>query len=261
MNTVRTRWRPHNHFEADLSRVRHPDVLTRSDGALDIGVWLPFNLTYVHLINGIALARTTGSIGIETAERIRSEAEKLFAARGFAAVSMREIAGAVGVQAAALYNHFSNKQALLEDLLVSHMECLIAAWKAESDAQDSAGEALERFARFHIRYHIDRSDAVFISYMELRNLEPENFRRVENLRKTYEAFVVDILEGGQASGEFDLADTRITAMAIIAMLTGVNTWYRSRGRLSLAEIEGIYTKMVLRSAGAQLKEASCLAAE
>ena len=261
MSMVRTRWRQRDRCLADLCGIRHTDVLSRNDGALDFCGWLAFNLTYVHLINEVALARTTGSIGVETADRIRSEAEKLFAARGFAAVSMREIAGAVGVQAAALYNHFSNKQALLEDLLVSHMESLIAAWKAEADAQDTAGEALERFARFHIRYHIDRSDAVFISYMELRNLEPENFRRVESLRKTYEAFVVDILEDGHASGEFDLTDTRITAMAIIAMLTGVNTWYRSRGRLSLSEIEDIYTKMVLRSAGAQQKEASCLAAE
>lgn len=207
------------------------------------------------------MARTTGSIGIETAERIRSAAEQLFAARGFAAVSMREIASAVGVQAAALYNHFSNKQALLKDLLISHMEGLIAAWKEEAQPQETASEALERFARFHIRYHIDRSDAVFISYMELRNLEPENFERVEDLRKTYEGFVVGVLEDGRESGEFDLIDTRITAMAIIAMLTGVNTWYRSRGRLSLSEIEGIYTKMVLRSAGARQREASCLAAE
>lgn len=207
------------------------------------------------------MARTTGSIGTETAERIRVAAEQLFAARGFAAVSMREIAGAVGVQAAALYNHFSNKQALLESLLVSHMESLIDAWESEYCPEDGARKALEQFARFHIRYHVDRSDAVFISYMELRNLEPANFRRVERLRKTYEGFVVGILEKGQASGEFDLVDTRISAMAVIAMLTGVNTWYRSRGRLSLSEIEEIYTKMVLRSAGARPEEASCLAAE
>jgi len=222
---------------------------------------VPFNLTYVHLINEAILARTSGSIGTQTAERIRVAAEQLFAARGFAAVSMREIAGAVGVQAAALYNHFSNKQALLESLLVSHMECLIDAWEQEACAEEGACKALERFARFHIRYHVDRSDAVFISYMELRNLEPGNFRRIEGLRKTYEGFVVGILEEGRTSGEFDLIDTRISAMAIIAMLTGVNTWYRSRGRLSLTEIEKIYTKMVLRSAGARPEEAPCLAAE
>ena len=33
-------------------------------------------------------------------------------------------------------------------------------------------DPLERFVRFHIRYHLKRADEVFISYMELRNLEP-----------------------------------------------------------------------------------------
>ncbi len=207
------------------------------------------------------MARITGSVGSQTAQRIRKCAEELFAAHGYAAVSMRQIAGGVGVQAAALYNHFPNKQALLEDLMVSHMQSLIAAWQAEAEGSGDAVAGLERFARFHIHYHAGRSDAVFISYMELRNLDPDSFRRVEKLRKTYEGFVTAILEQGRSSSEFDVADTRIAAMAIIAMLTGVNTWYRQRGRLSLSEIEGIYTNMVLRSVGAQLKEQTCLAAE
>jgi AcrR family transcriptional regulator len=85
--------------------------------------------TNVHLIHsGDRLARTAGSVGVETAQRVREAALKLFAARGFAAVSMREIAGEVGVQAAALYNHFPNKQALLADLMRAHMEDLLAAW-------------------------------------------------------------------------------------------------------------------------------------
>ncbi len=36
-------------------------------------------------------------------------------------------------------------------------------------------------------------------------------------------------------------------MAILAMLTGVNTWYRSGGRLSREKIEDIYEEMVLKS--------------
>jgi AcrR family transcriptional regulator len=125
------------------------------------------------------LARTAGSVGVETAQRVREAALKLFAARGFAAVSMREIAGEVGVQAAALYNHFPNKQALLADLMRAHMEELLAAWDANNAHPRCTEAALERFARFHIRFHAGRSDAVFISYMELRSLEPDNFRQVE----------------------------------------------------------------------------------
>jgi hypothetical protein len=40
--------------------------------------------------------------------------------------------------------------------------------------------------RFHIRYHLERADEVFIAYMELRNLEPENFAEVEAERRRYE---------------------------------------------------------------------------
>lgn len=207
------------------------------------------------------MARTSGSVGAETADRVRDAALKLFAAKGFAAVSMREIAGALGLQAAALYNHFPNKQALLADLMLTHMDGLLAAWGREAAIGDSPRQALERFCRFHIRYHAGRPDAVFISYMELRSLEPENFTRVERLRQTYEGIVRSILDKGTASGDFELADTRITAMAIIAMLTGVSTWYRQKGRLNLTQIEDIYTDMVLRVAGAGTEEDLCSAAE
>ena len=207
------------------------------------------------------MARIAGSIGTETAERVREHALKLFAAKSYAAVSMREIAAAVGVQAAALYNHFPNKQALLADLMLSHMDGLLAAWDAEVAVGETPDKALERLQRFHIRYHAGRSDAVFISYMELRSLEPENFGKVEKLRQTYEAIVRLILDDGVKAGVFRVADTRVCAMAIIAMLAGVNIWYRQKGRLNLSQIEGIYTDMVLRVAGAGLKEDLCSAAE
>ena len=207
------------------------------------------------------MARTSGSVGAETADRVREAALRLFAAKGYAAVSMREIAGALGLQAAALYNHFPNKQALLADLMLTHMDGLLAAWGSEAESGDRPRQALERFCRFHIRYHAVRPDAVFISYMELRSLEPENFSKVERLRQTYEGIVRSILDQGAQAGVFRVEDTRICAMAIIAMLTGVSTWYRQKGRLNLTQIADIYTDMVLRVAGAGTKEDLCSAAE
>ena len=56
--------------------------------------------------------------GLQTASTIRKEAERLFAARGYAAVSMRDIAEAVGIRVGGLYNHFATKQDILRDLLV-----------------------------------------------------------------------------------------------------------------------------------------------
>jgi len=52
-----------------------------------------------------------------TATRILDAAEALFAERGFAGVSVREIAGRVGLNQASIYNHFPSKQALYEAVL------------------------------------------------------------------------------------------------------------------------------------------------
>lgn len=197
------------------------------------------------------MARIAGSSGAETAARLREAALSLFARSGYAAVSMRAIAAEIGLQAGALYNHFETKQELLAALMREHLEALIAAWEAESPAGDPAA-ALRRFVRFHIRYHLKRPDAVFISYMELRNLEPENFAAIERLRRRYEESLRAILEEGRRAGAFRIEDAPIATMAIIAMLNGLTTWYRSGGRLALGEIEDIYIGMVARSVG--LKE-------
>jgi len=200
------------------------------------------------------MARTTGSNGEETAKRIDEVALKLFAQKGYAAVSMREIAREVGVQAGALYNYSPNKQDLLARLMIEHMQDLLAAWANEHPAELSPLAALKAFVLFHIRYHVQRPDQVFISYMELRNLEPENFGKVEELRRKYEAALKDILKRGHDEGQFELADVHVTAMAILAQLTGVTTWYRAKGRLSQQKIEEIYTQLVCQSVGARSSE-------
>ena len=200
------------------------------------------------------MARTTGSNGEETARRIDDVALKLFAQKGYAAVSMREIAREVGVQAGALYNYSPNKQDLLARLLIEHMEALLAAWTGEETDKLSAVDALKAFVLFHIRYHVERPDQVFISYMELRNLEADNFSRVEKLRQQYERTLKAILQRGQDDGSFNIADVHVAAMAILAQLTGVTTWYRAKGRLSQTKIEEIYTQLVCQSVGAQLSE-------
>lgn len=162
---------------------------------------------------------------------------------------MRKIAAEVGVQAGALYNYIPDKQTLLFEIMQAHMEELLTA-RAELDAPADPVQALEQFTRFHIRFHSNRPDEVFIAYMELRNLTPENFAAIEAMRRAYEDQLTEILVAGVSAGHFRLAEPRVTTMALIAMLTGVNTWFREEGRLSLDEVEGIYLDMVRRTVAA-----------
>ncbi len=195
------------------------------------------------------MARKTGSHSDITGPRVRDAAISLIAEKGFAAVSMRQIAAAVDMQAGALYNYTADKQSLLFDLMRTHMEELLEA-RAEAAVTGDALTRLEAFTRFHIRFHLPRSREVFLSYMELRNLTPENFAGIERLRKVYEDDLEAILIDGQRAGVFKIADTKIATLALIAMLTGISNWYRPDGRLSIDRIEEIYWALVQNAVGA-----------
>ena len=194
------------------------------------------------------MARTAGSHSDITGPRIDAAALKLIAQHGFAAVSMRQIAAEVGVHAGALYNYISDKQSLLSRLMTRHMEDLLSV--ADTLPEADPMTQLEAFVRFHIEQNRERSDAVFIAYMELRNLTPENFAQVEELRRAYEERLETILRAGQVGGTFDIADIPVTRRAIIAMLNGVNTWFRASGPLSLEEVQNLHWDLVRKAVGA-----------
>ena len=194
------------------------------------------------------MARTQGSRAEITGPLIREAALRLFARHGYAAVSMRQIAREVGVQAGALYAYTPDKQALLYDLMQVHMARLLESWRDDPDAP--ALVRLERFVRFHIADSLDHSDAVFLSYMELRNLTEENYKQISMMRRQYERGLELILRDGQASGAMQVEDSRLSAMALIGMLTAVTNWYRAGGRLDRERIGDVYWGLAKGAVGA-----------
>ena len=52
-----------------------------------------------------------------TKKKIYDASLKLFAQKGYKATSVREIAKAVGIQQSAIYNHFKNKEAILDEII------------------------------------------------------------------------------------------------------------------------------------------------
>jgi AcrR family transcriptional regulator len=202
------------------------------------------------------MARRVGSDGARTEAAIRGAALRLIARYGYEAMSMRRLAEEIGLGAAALYRYFPNKQAMLYSLLQTHMEELLTAWEqARLPYTASAPARLEAFTRFHIRYHLPRAEGVFLSYMELRSLSPDNFDAIGAMRRRYEHDLVQILADGAAAGTLRMDDPRVTARAIIALLTGITTWYRDSGPLDAAGIEQIYWNIVARMTGTEMTEA------
>lgn len=192
------------------------------------------------------MARTKGSDSKLTELRIRKVALNLFSQYGYAAVSMRRIASKLDLQVGTLYLYTPNKQALLFDLLKTHMDSVLKNWGLEN-VEIEPDKRLKAFTKFHIRFHIGRIEHVNISYNELKNLTGENFDHVNSLRSEYEKSLEEILTFGRDQGYFDIQDVKLTALAIIAMLNGVLKWYRTDGRLNLDDVEEIYSEMAYKS--------------
>lgn len=201
------------------------------------------------------MARTAGSDGGRTEAAIRAAALSLIARRGYEAVSMRELAAEVGVQAAALYRYFPAKEDLLYTLLSDHMKELASAWEAARPASSDPVARLAGYVANHIDFHVTRRHSTHVSNMELRSLSRERLSAILRLRSAYEKELRIILRDGAEQGVFTVDDVGLTAMAIIQMITGVIVWFRPDERLSVQQVTETYLRMTMRLVGAGNNEA------
>ena len=197
------------------------------------------------------MARTAGSDGERTEAAIRDASVALIARHGFEAVTMRQLAAEVGVQAAALYRYFPTKEDLLFTLMREHMEALLAEWANSRPDNDDPVARLTAFVTNHIRFHVERRHATHVSNMELRSLSRDNLTTILKLRTAYEKELRTILRDGAELRLLEVDDTGLTAMAIIQMITGVIVWFRPDERLSVNEVTATYLAMTMRLTGAK----------
>ena len=197
------------------------------------------------------MARTIGSHGPTTLEAIRKAGVRLIFEHGYEAMSLRQLAAEVGIQAGSLYNHISTKQDLLFDLVQDHINDLLRELDLALEGKADPVEKLRAFVAFHVTYHMTRKREVFIANSELRSLDAKNYDAVVALRGAYEQRLAQILTDGASDGVFEVVDIQVATFAILALLTGLCTWYRPGGRLTRDAIIAAHEKLVLSGVAPQ----------
>lgn len=91
-----------------------------------------------------------------TKERIFDQALELFSQKGFKAVSVREIAREVGIRESSIYNHYKNKEAILDAIIDYFKTELINSAVLEEDTEALIDEGLEVFFDVGSRTYIER---------------------------------------------------------------------------------------------------------
>ena len=76
------------------------------------------------------------SKGSKTKDKILKHALKLFSTKGYKASTVRDIAGSIGIKQSALYNHFKNKDEILETLISNLTSSAIVTLFDDKDAQE-----------------------------------------------------------------------------------------------------------------------------
>ena len=181
------------------------------------------------------------------AERILRAAVVLFRERGYHGSSMRTLARALRMEAASLYYHFGSKQEILFAILDRTLDDLLAGVGRAVASADGPEARLRAAVRFHVLFHTDSQHEAFLSHSELRSLTQANRRLVLTRRDEYERVFRGLLASGVRAGVFQVADVRLTAMAILTMCTGVATWFADGGRLSPEAIADRYVEMIMKS--------------
>jgi AcrR family transcriptional regulator len=177
-------------------------------------------------------------------ERILAAAVQLFAQYGYHAATMRDIARISGIQAASIYYHYASKQALLVEIMDTHMRGLNANLQRIVQASTPVQQRLHEAIANHIRLHTTYKAEFFIIDTEIRALEDGQRSAILALRDQYECMLQSLLREGMEQRIFRQVDIKVASYALIAMCTEVATWFRPDGRLSVQQVIDLYTQMI-----------------
>jgi AcrR family transcriptional regulator len=196
---------------------------------------------------------TTGALraGSERRDEILAIAAQLFAERGFAATTVREIADAAGILSGSLYHHFDSKESMVDELVHEMLDRVLAAYRrivATGDAPEVALRALVREAFAAIA--TDRATvAVMVNEWNLFVQFPR-FAYLRDIEEETERLWVSVIERGAESGAFrpDLDPWMLYRMMRDSIWVSVR-WYRPDGRDGPEQLADAYVDVLLGGIG------------
>jgi AcrR family transcriptional regulator len=195
---------------------------------------------------GFALLPPTADVD-GTLRRFLEEAVRLFAARGYAGVSIREIADPIGVKPSAMYAHFPSKEAVLEELIAIAHRYFDAVLHEAVDAAPPSPEArLRALVDANVRFHARYPRLATVANFELRNLSPKSLQRALKQRARWEELAERLVRDGLETGDFTCASPTLAMRALGAMCIRVSAWIERETEITVDEIAATYADYVVQ---------------
>lgn len=155
----------------------------------------------------------------ETADRILQVASRMFAEKGFANVSVREICKETGTTAPVIYYYFGSKKGLFDAVARKRitMADFIQKLKSVSRVQDPK-EGLENFISSYLSSFPEHTFDIGLYMRDSATLDKQSakmvFEDLEKIKEVAEGLIVDAM----SKGAFRKSDPALAADCLLGML-------------------------------------------
>ncbi len=181
-----------------------------------------------------------------TKEKILEEAVNLFYEQGFTKASTRQLVGKVGMTSSAIYNHFSNKEEILFNIIKGAGENVLFTLHGAIEKYDDPVECLRHmisgmlylFSNGGMRKEI----AIFVD--ELYQL-PEELSKLcsRQHREIFKLFQGKIKEVEEMN-KLNPINHSVAAFGVLGAMLWVYHWFREDGKLPMETISEDLIKLL-----------------
>ena len=178
--------------------------------------------------------------------QIEDAASELFSSRGYAATSMRDIAGALDLRGASLYAHIPSKEAVLAAIVEEAAEAFHAAVRPVAEGPGTATERLRRMVAAHLRVVTGGRERAKVFLFEWAFLGEERRAAIARSRAAYQGYFERVVAEGVAAGQLSAPDPRLAAVYILSAMNAVAHWYRPDGPIAPDTLAAHYAELFLR---------------
>ena len=188
-----------------------------------------------------------------TIDRVLTSAAQLFAEKGFAATTTREVAEHAGIKRATLYHYIGSKEELLARLCheaFSGVEGSVD--RAIADAPPDPIERLRAAIVAHMTAVLASRELQTVMLLELRSLDSnEHSKDLFARREKYEGRFRTTVEHAQKSGALrkDIPAS-LLVLSLFNLCNWTLIWFRADGRYSAKKLGATYADLFIQGAQA-----------
>jgi len=164
-------------------------------------------------------------------EEIINTAAKLFKEKGYSAVTMRDLAKAMGIKAASLYNHINSKQDILKEIIISIAEEFTKGMNTITKSNATNSIKLRNIVILHVNITAKNTNGMASLNNDWMHLE-DQLDYYLKLRNEYEANFLNIIEQGILTSEIKQNNPEIILFSMLSTLRSLYLWIPKKDGLS-----------------------------